>query len=99
MLWWTLRKLKSRDGNKRISAVEELGKNNDPRCFEHLVAALVDTDTDVRKVAATVLGRAGDTRAVEPLISLLKDKSTQRSRPECLQSSDKNSGKFRYTGS
>lgn len=46
------------------------GCNKDERAmvFEPLVAALGDTDSNVRGVVAEVLGRIGDPRAIQPLL-------------------------------
>src|SRR5208283_4648094 len=50
-----------------------LGLLKDPRAVEPLIAALQDTNLDVRKNAAGSLGLLNDPRAVEPLIATLQD--------------------------
>ena len=57
----------------RKNAVEALGKIGDNRAVEPLIAALNDSDSDVREYAADALGEIGDKRAVEPLIVALRD--------------------------
>ena len=75
MLWFTLRQLKSSNPIKRTRAAEKLAATPGVQAFEHLVAALTDTDFEVRRIIVAGLGRFGD-RAVEPLTSALKDKSS-----------------------
>lgn len=41
--------------------------------FEPLIAALRDSNSEMRSAAASALGKLGDTRAVEPLIAVLED--------------------------
>ena len=48
-----------------------------PPAVELLIAALKDSDSDVRKQAKYVLGDLGDARALEPLIALLKENSDE----------------------
>jgi HEAT repeat protein len=50
-----------------------LGKINDPRVVEPLIASLKDTDMLVRESAAEALGKINDPRAIEPLIAALTD--------------------------
>jgi len=53
-------------------AAESLGKLNEPRATEHLIAALQFPDPIVRMKSAEALGRMKDTRAIDPLIMALK---------------------------
>jgi hypothetical protein len=57
----------------RQAAIWALGRLGDPRSMPLLLAALQDTDNDVRWVAAEGLGQLGDPDAVEPLITALRD--------------------------
>jgi HEAT repeat protein len=60
----------------RIHAIREFGDYNnvkDPRVVEPLIAALTDTDGQVRCDAASALGIVTTTSIVEPLIVTLKD--------------------------
>jgi HEAT repeat protein len=50
-----------------------LGEIKDPRVVEPLIAALKDTDANVRRRAFLALGDVKDPLAVEPLIAALKD--------------------------
>jgi HEAT repeat protein len=50
-----------------------LGEPKDSRAVEPLIAALKDTDSGVRRNAASALGGRRDSRVVEPLIIALKD--------------------------
>jgi ankyrin repeat protein len=54
-----------------IAAFGDLAK--DPRAAEQLIAALKDTDSEVRWIAAEALGNLKDPRAVAPLTAALQD--------------------------
>lgn len=56
----------------RSTAIKALVKIGGP-AVESLIAALNDTDGDMRWAAAEALGKIGDPRAVEPLIANLSD--------------------------
>lgn len=71
MLWWKLRQLKSGNQRTRRRAVRELGRLQDPRVIDPLMATLNDGSYLVRKEAARALGDIGDARAVRPLINLI----------------------------
>ena len=58
--------------DKRIDAVEALGKLADERAIPFLLGALYDGERNVRTEAADVLGRMGDERAVPALVHLVK---------------------------
>src|SRR5437588_862656 len=73
MLWWQLRRLKSKKWEMRASAAEKLGKTRNPQAVEALIAALKDKEYLVRNSAADALGEIGDPRAVKPLISALNN--------------------------
>jgi HEAT repeat protein len=45
--------------------------------LNYLLVALVETDSEVRRAAATALGQLKDTRAVEPLLSALHDTDSE----------------------
>ncbi len=57
----------------RLRAAEALGGCADARAVEPLIAALHDSENEVRWVAAQALGKLRDARAVEPLLPLLAD--------------------------
>ena len=59
----------------RATAVEMLGKTNDPGAVRPVVTMLIDKSPDVRRAAATALGILRDRRAVEPLVAALKDEA------------------------
>jgi hypothetical protein len=54
--------------------VEALGKIKDPRIVTVLIAALKDSDSEVRYKAVLALSKINDIRIIEPLITTLKDK-------------------------
>jgi HEAT repeat protein len=72
MLWWTVRKLKSRNPAKRLEAVESLKLSNDPRAAAFIQRMLADHDPVVRRstvshVLANSPGTASDLlRARDP---------------------------------
>lgn len=66
-------KLGSNNNWERGLAAGALGKLGDVRVVEPLIAALKDSDKDVRRAATGALGKLGDVRAVEPLLTVLKD--------------------------
>ncbi len=49
-----------------------LGESRDPYHVPELLAALNDSNGNVRRLAASALGKIGDQRAVQPLLELLK---------------------------
>jgi len=55
----------------RVQRVVQLGEARSPSGVPELIAALEDTDGNVRRLAASALGKIGDHRAVEPLMALL----------------------------
>jgi len=59
--------LKDADATVRIIAAHELGRTNDTRAVEPLIAALSDKDFRVRANAADSLAYLADKRAIEPL--------------------------------
>ncbi|MGA2436258.1 MAG: HEAT repeat domain-containing protein [Bryobacteraceae bacterium] len=60
------------DYGVREAAADALVKIGTPT-VEPLIAALLDSDSDVRKQAISVLGQIGDARAVGPLMAALRD--------------------------
>ena len=58
--------------DKRVDAVEALGKLADERAIPFLLGALYDGERNVRVEAADVLGKMGDERAVPALVHLVK---------------------------
>lgn len=66
-----LEKLKSDNPKEREKAAYKLGRSEDPRVFEFLLAALSDKDVRVQYAATAGLGSLKDERAVEPLINKL----------------------------
>lgn len=69
MLWWTLRRLSSRNAAVKRAAVARLSRSRDSRAVSALVAAL--EDRDVRKEAAQGLGTIGGPAAVAALATAL----------------------------
>jgi len=59
--------LKDTDVTIRMVAAYQLGRTNDTRVVEPLIAALSDGDFRVRANAADSLGYLADKRAIEPL--------------------------------
>ena len=68
----------ARDTGARMTAVAELGRSRDPNAREPLLAALRDTNRDVRWTAIEALGELGDRRAVRPLVDYLRRKEAYR---------------------
>jgi HEAT repeat protein len=67
--------LKYRKGKRVcIWAADALAKIGDPSAVEPLIAALKDSDSEVRGSAAHALGKIADPLAAEPLIAALGDK-------------------------
>lgn len=74
MLWWTLRKLKSEDIDKRSQAVEDLAKSNSPRVVSVLAEVRNrEGGNYVGQMALEALESITDRRFVKPLIVALKD--------------------------
>lgn len=63
--------LEEDDRLARIAAVETLGKMSDERAVASLVLALMDTDSEIRDMAAQALVRTGKP-AVAPLVRILR---------------------------
>jgi HEAT repeat protein len=59
MLWWTLRKMRSRDALSRLEAVDALRGRRDPRAIEALTKGLFDDDEVVRRQSARALAAVG----------------------------------------
>ncbi len=74
MFWWTLRKLKSKNPETRIKAVQKLGRAGNTRVIEPLIEALKDENIEVQDSVETVLVEIGAT-AVAPLIITHWDKN------------------------
>ena len=55
----------------RTQRVFQLGEAGSPSALPELVAALEDSNGNVRRLAASALGKIGDARAVTPLLTLL----------------------------
>jgi HEAT repeat protein len=72
MLWWTLRRLRSKNPEARRRAAASLRHRREARTVEPLLAALDDFSSEVRALVALALGDIGDVRAVESLIAALK---------------------------
>ena len=75
MIWWQHLKLKSKDPQVRLKAIQALGAHDgdDPKTIELLTARLTDADPAVRCAAAKVLGDGKNASAAELLIPLLSD--------------------------
>ncbi len=71
MLWWKLRKLRSKDFEERRRCVDQLGEQRDLRAVPHLIRALEDPHRLVAVHAAIALGAIGDPRALAPLIAAI----------------------------
>jgi len=59
----------------KARATRALGQARSQLAVDELVAALHDTDRDVRREAARALGVIADPRAIEPLLAALEDES------------------------
>lgn len=75
MLWWDLRRLKSKDAFVRARIAQRLTSYHHPRVVESLATLLNDEDAGVRRVAAEALGTIGDRRAVARLVEALVDRA------------------------
>ena len=71
MLWFTIRKLKTKDWKVRKIAIEELRKSGNPRALEPLISALADSHTEVASAAAKALGEIANPKAIQPLAKTL----------------------------
>ena len=56
---------------RRRMAVSDLGRSEDERAFETLIALLEDEDAYLRREVVSSLSRQSDRRVVEPLIAAL----------------------------
>src|SRR5215471_8467087 len=79
MIWWQHLKLRSKDPQARLKAIEALGAQSgaDPKTIELLTASLSDADPAVRCAAAKVLKEGKSSSAAELLIPLLSDPSSE----------------------
>lgn len=59
----------------KARATRALGQARNPLAVDELIAALSDSDRDVRREAARALGLIADPRAVEPLLAAIEDES------------------------
>jgi HEAT repeat protein len=73
-------------GFVRACAAESLGIIADPAAIGPLIAALKDSDEDVRQEAAVKLGVFGDEAAVKPLIASMNDDEHVYVRKSAVQS-------------
>lgn len=66
--------LNSDDFSIRSSAIEVLGKTNDPRAIEAFISTLKNSDYETRKLAIIdVLGKKNEQKAIMALVSTLED--------------------------
>jgi HEAT repeat protein len=83
------------DAEKQQAAARALGRSQDPRAVEPLLAALKDYDyyslkdygyysQAVRQAAAEALGTLGDQKAVQPLTALLTDRRSNEEAAHAL---------------
>lgn len=63
-----VRNLESKDGKKRVSAIQELTRKRPAAAFEPLVAMLESDEASARRSAALILGLLHDRRAIPILI-------------------------------
>ncbi len=71
MLYWTLKKTRSKQWEVRRKAAEKLGNSGDPSAVEPLIVLLQDRKLSVTIEAASALGKIGDPRAVKPMLELI----------------------------
>jgi HEAT repeat protein len=67
----------SKEPMTRLSAVNYLGLQRDPRATDTLVKALTDRSSQVRSAAVEALGEVGDARAIKALKALAANKARQ----------------------
>ena len=67
-----IKSLKSAYRDIRRSTIKSLAGIDDEHAREHLIDAINDNDSHVRKTAITALGMIGELRAFEPLIEFLQ---------------------------
>lgn len=75
MFAYFLRNLTSDNPSLRFGAAHSLGRMNDPRAIEPLIALLNDEDWRVRFKTVWALGRLGDLRVLAFLSPLSRDES------------------------
>ena len=73
MLWWTHQKLRASSPQNRLTLVQQLAFEGDPKSVGLLILVLKDKDPDVRSAAAKALVGFKDRRAAAPLMEMLKD--------------------------
>ncbi|HEY6764397.1 MAG TPA: HEAT repeat domain-containing protein [Candidatus Sulfotelmatobacter sp.] len=71
MLWWTLRKLRSKEPRNRREAVAELAKSEDPAAIDSVLSVLYDPDGQVRRCAIDALAKSQESRALGALGQIL----------------------------
>ena len=77
MLWLTIRQLKSKQIPARRRAAEELCQAPDPKAFEAMVAAMTDSDDEVRRSIITALTKLEDDRRISALLNALRDRDAE----------------------
>jgi len=75
---------------ERVQRIVRLGKNQSASAVPELIAALRDTDGNVRRLAASALGKLRNPQGVEPLLDLL----SRETKPQVRQYAVKALGKI-----
>lgn len=73
MLWLTQQQLRSKKTHVRRKAIEQMGRDPQPRSFAIFQQALEDSDAEVRRLAVVALGKLQDERGPEILLRVLRD--------------------------
>jgi hypothetical protein len=83
-------KEQAKSATARAQRVFQLGEAGSPSAVPELIAALEDSNGNVRRLTASALGKIGDARAVTPLLALL----AQEQKPQVRRYAVKALGKI-----
>lgn len=82
MLWWHLRRLRSKDHQVQINAARALGEAKDQRAVEPLITAVRSHNLGLQQEAVIALGKLGDARAIPALVAALHDGNLEHGLPQ-----------------
>ena len=76
MLWWRLRRLKSKDPETRRQAIIKISWSKNPRATDALVATFKDDAPEVKRAAIQMISLRRDPRCVEILVAALNNEDS-----------------------